>query len=561
MRVLQLHVDFIEYEPLRKEIEIAEEASKEKKRYEDAIVLLCAIEEGDSEELFDQLVKELKDFSNKFNCKRVVVYPYAHLSNELAEPSKALSLIKKLRELLAKKGFETHAAPFGWNKRLHFLTKSHPMAEQLRVYGKKAKKVKRKKVNLNAIIARLGKPPSMEKEKLTEYDHRILGQKLDLFSFHEVAVGQPFIHHKGMIILNELMEFWRKLHHENGYIEVKTPILYSRVLWDISGHMEYYRDFMFFTQVDEEEYALKPMNCPAHIIIYKSKKRSYKELPLRICEFGLVHRNELSGVLSGLLRVRALTQDDAHIFVREDQIEEEIINIISLVDKIYRTFGFNYTVELSTRPEKYMGSLEIWNKAEDALKRALEKHKIEFRINEGEGAFYGPKIDFHIEDVHKRKWQCATIQLDFLLPQRFKLSYVGKDGKEHMPVMIHRVIFGSLERFLGILVEHYKGAFPVWLSPVQAIVLPISEKVFDYANEIYKKIKQNGIRVEINYEGTIQKRIREAQLQKIPYMIIVGSREKSSGTISIRTRDNQIRHKVGLEEFLEEIKSKIEAKL
>ncbi len=561
MRVLQIHAEFIEYEPIKKEIAIADEAKKEVKKYEDVLVLFTAIEEDDEENLLTQLVEEVKKFSQDFKISRIVVYPYAHLSNNLAEPAKAREMINKLAKLLEQEGFEVYKAPFGWMKRLHFNTKSHPMAEQLRVYGKEAKKVKKKRKNIRAILARLGKPPSFEKEKLSDYDHRIIGIKQDLFSFHEVAVGQPFIHKKGMIILNELMKFWRKLHEDYGYLEVRTPILYSKVLWEISGHLDYYKEFMFFTRMDDEEYALKPMNCPAHIIIYKSKKRSYKEMPIRICEFGLVHRHELSGVLSGLFRVRALTQDDAHIFVREDQIEEEISNVIELVHKIYSTFGFSYNVELSTRPEKYMGSLEIWNKAEEALKQALKKKGIKFSINEGEGAFYGPKIDFHIEDVHGRKWQCATIQLDFMLPERFKLSYVDKDGQEKRPVMIHRVIFGSLERFLGILTEHYKGAFPVWLSPVQAIIIPVSEKHFDYAREVYEALKSNNVRVELSLEGTVQKRIREAQIQKIPYMLVVGEQEKQNKTLAIRMRSGEVKKNVKLDEFLQEIKGAVAKKL
>ncbi|MDI6907519.1 MAG: threonine--tRNA ligase [Thermoanaerobacterales bacterium] len=375
-------------------------------------------------------------------------------------------------------------------------------------------------------------------EEAKRRDHRRLGAELDLFSIQEEGPGFPFFHPKGMVLRNELEQFWRDAHRKAGYQEIRTPIILRRELWERSGHWDHYKENMYFTTIDEADYAVKPMNCPGSILIYRSKIHSYRELPIRLGELGLVHRHELSGVLHGLMRVRCFTQDDAHIYCRPDQVEEEIVRIIDLVEHIYRdVFGFDYHVELSTKPEKAMGSDEIWELATDALRNALETRGLPYKVNEGDGAFYGPKIDFHLRDSIGRTWQCGTIQADFLMPEKFDLFYIGEDGERHRPVMIHRVVFGSIERFIAILTEHFAGAFPLWLAPVQVKVLPITDRQAGYAREVTRRLDGQGLRVE--YDGRNEKigyKIREAQVQKIPYMLVVGEREVENGTVAVRHR-------------------------
>ena len=374
-------------------------------------------------------------------------------------------------------------------------------------------------------------------EEAAKRDHRKLGQQLDLFSIHEEGPGFPFFHPKGMVLKNQLIEFWREEHRKAGYQEIQTPMILSEELWHKSGHWDHYKENMYFTKIDDHDFAIKPMNCPGGILMYKRQLHSYRDLPIRMGELGLVHRHELSGTLHGLMRVRAFTQDDAHIFMLPEQIEEEIAAVVRLVDKFYRLFGFSYHVELSTRPEKALGSEEIWDKATRTLEATLQKLGQDYKVNEGDGAFYGPKIDFHLKDSIGRTWQCGTIQLDFMLPERFDLTYIGADGAKHRPVMIHRVIYGSIERFIAILTEHYAGAFPLWLAPVQVVVLPLGGSQNAYAQEEKKKLEDSGLRVEVDArDEKLGYRIREAQLQKIPYMIILGPKEEEGKTLSVRSR-------------------------
>ncbi|GBF12425.1 threonine--tRNA ligase [Tepidibacillus sp. HK-1] len=374
-------------------------------------------------------------------------------------------------------------------------------------------------------------------EEAKKRDHRKLGRELELYMFSDEAPGMPFYLENGMIIRNQLENFSRKLQEEAGYREVRTPLVMNQRLWEQSGHWEHYKENMYFTDVDDTKFALKPMNCPGHMLIYKNQLHSYRDLPLRIAEFGQVHRHELSGALNGMMRVRTFTQDDAHIFVRPDQIESEIKEVIKLIDKIYSVFGFDYKVELSTRPEDSMGSDELWEQAETALKNVLDHLGMEYTINEGDGAFYGPKIDFHILDALKRSWQLATIQLDFQMPEKFDLHYIGEDNQRHRPVVIHRAIMGSIDRFIGIITEHYAGAFPTWLAPVQAKLLPIAEPHHDYAKEVLKRMQEKGIRVQLDDRNEkIGYKIREAQLQKVPYMLVIGDKEMENGTLSVRKR-------------------------
>lgn len=388
-------------------------------------------------------------------------------------------------------------------------------------------------------------------EEAKKRDHRKLGRELKLFEIMDEGPGFPFFLPKGVILKNILIDYWRKLHNEAGYVEIETPIMLNKELWIRSGHWDHYKENMYTSMIDNKEFALKPMNCPGGMLVYKSEGHSYRDLPLRVGELGRVHRHEISGALHGLMRVRAFTQDDAHIFMLPEQIKSEILGVIKLIDEVYDTLGFKYNVELSTRPEDYMGSDEEWNMAERSLKEALDEGGLDYKINEGDGAFYGPKIDFHIEDSLGRSWQCGTIQLDFQLPQRFELEYIGSDGGKHRPIVIHRVIFGSIERFIGILIEHFAGKFPVWLSPIQVKVLPISDSFMEYGHEVIDKLRKYGIRCEIdNRSEKIGYKIREARNERIPYMIIVGEKEKNHENISLRSRDMGEEGSTSLEEFI-----------
>lgn len=374
-------------------------------------------------------------------------------------------------------------------------------------------------------------------EEAAKRDHRKLGKELDLFSIQDEGPGFPFFHPNGMIVRNELEDYWRKIHREYGYQEIKTPMILSRSLWEQSGHWDHYRENMYFTQIDELDFAIKPMNCPGGMLVYKTKPHSYKELPIRAGELGLVHRHELSGALHGLFRVRCFTQDDAHIFMMPSQIKEEIQNVIKLFDQVYGTFGLKYHAELSTRPEDSMGDAETWEKTTNALRDAMEDFGLEYVVNEGDGAFYGPKIDFHLTDSIGRTWQCGTIQLDMQLPEKFDLTYTGEDGLKHRPVMIHRVVYGSIERFIGILIEHYAGAFPAWLAPTQVRILPITDKHVAYAKELNDKMFALGLRVYLDDRNEkIGYKIREAQVQKIPYMLVIGDKEVEEGAVAVRRR-------------------------
>jgi threonyl-tRNA synthetase len=398
-------------------------------------------------------------------------------------------------------------------------------------------------------------------EEAKKRDHRKLGRELDLFDIYEEGPGFPFFLPKGMVLRNQLEQFWREEHIKRGYQEIRTPMILSEELWHRSGHWDHYKDNMYTTKIDNADFAIKPMNCPGGMLVYKRKMHSYRDLPERLAELGLVHRHELSGALHGLMRVRCFTQDDAHIFMTPDQIESEILGVMSLIDSFYKVFGFDYSLELSTRPEDSMGTDEQWEMATNALIHALKANGKPYEINEGDGAFYGPKIDFHLRDSLGRTWQCGTIQLDFQMPERFDLTYTGEDGEKHRPVMVHRVVFGSIERFIAILTEHYAGAFPMWLAPVQVKVLPISDVTRDYAQKITDQLEAAGIRVEIDTRNEkIGYKIREAQLQKIPYMLVVGEKEQQNGTVSVRGRKAGDLGSMTLEAFLKKAKEEIDTK-
>jgi len=393
----------------------------------------------------------------------------------------------------------------------------------------------------------------LEEAKLR--DHRKLGRELDLFALYDEGPGFPFFYPKGMIVRNELVSYWREEHRKAGYVEISTPLILNEELWHRSGHWDHYKNNMYFTKIDDLGYAVKPMNCPGGMLVYKRHMWSYRDLPIRMAELGLVHRHELSGALHGLMRVRNFTQDDAHIYMTPEHVPEEIASVIDLVDRIYKVFGFNYRVELSTRPDDFMGEIETWNMAEKILEDVLLDKGVNYRINPGDGAFYGPKIDFHLVDCIGRSWQCATLQLDFQMPERFELEYTGADGEKHRPVMIHRTVFGSLERFIAILTEHYAGAFPLWLAPVQVAVLPITDRAHDYARSVTVKLTDAGFRAETDLRNEkIGYKIREAQLQKIPYMLVLGDKEAESGMVTVRKRAEGDIGSEGLDGFIAKIK-------
>ena len=398
-------------------------------------------------------------------------------------------------------------------------------------------------------------------EEAKKRDHRKLGRELGLFMLADEGPGFPFFLPMGMVLKNTLIDYWREIHNREGYVEISTPMMLNRQLWETSGHWDHYKENMYTTEIDDTTFAIKPMNCPGGMLVYKSELRSYRDLPLRMGELGLVHRHEKSGTLHGLMRVRCFTQDDAHIFMTADQITDEIKGVVRLIDEVYSLFGFKYHVELSTRPENSIGSDEDWELATEGLRQALNEMNLDYIVNEGDGAFYGPKIDFHLEDSIGRTWQCGTIQLDFQLPMRFHAEYTGADGQKHQPIMIHRVVFGSIERFIGILIEHYAGKFPAWLAPVQVMLLPIADRNNDYADGIVAKMKQAGIRCEIDkrQEKTGFK-IREAQLAKVPYMLVIGDKEQESGTVSVRKRDSNETSVMQADAFIEMLLNEIRSR-
>jgi threonyl-tRNA synthetase len=424
----------------------------------------------------------------------------------------------------------------------------------------------------NKMLSRIYGTSFTKKAELDEYiekleeakkrDHRKLGKELELFAMFDEGPGFPFFLPKGMVLRNTLIEYWREVHKKANYQEISTPIILNKDLWIRSGHWEHYSENMYTTKVDDLDFCVKPMNCPGGMLVYKNKMHSYRDLPLRVGELGLVHRHEMSGALHGLMRVRNFTQDDAHIFMLPEQIKDEIVGVINLIDEVYKVFGFKYHMELSTRPEDSMGKDEDWEMATNALREALEENNLDYIVNEGDGAFYGPKIDCHLEDCLGRTWQCGTIQLDFQLPERFELEYTGKDGAKHRPVMIHRVVFGSIERFIGILIEHFAGAFPTWVAPVQAKVLPISDKYNDYANKVVSTLKDQGIRVELDDRAEkIGYKIREGRMERVPYLLIVGQKEQEEGLVAVRSRANGDEGGIVLDDLIARMKEEIKNKV
>ncbi len=536
MKTLNLHVDYIKFKALKKALKSVADLSEEEKKekhVKDCLVVLTAVEKTDKDikAVVKEFVKSIKDIAKQVKTKNIVLYPYAHLSKNLGSPDIAQKILIETEKSL--KGFKVSRAPFGYYKEFELKVKGHPLSELSReiiVAGKEDEKYDHKQ-----LLREISKS-KLDSSKLKENDHRIIGKQMDLFSFNEVAPGMVFWHNNGLIIRKELIDFARELLRKSGYKEVMTPQILDKKLWQISGHWEKYKENIFLTEYEKRDFAVKPMNCPGGLLIYKNTPKSYKDLPLKSGEFGIVHRQELSGVLGGLFRVIQFTQDDAHVFCTEKQLEEEISKLIDLVNVFYSKFNFNYTIELSTRPEKRIGSDKIWDKAEKALKDVLNKRKVKYKINKGDGAFYGPKIDFHLKDSLNRTWQCGTIQVDFSMPERFELEYTDKDNKKKRPIMIHRAIYGSLERFIGILLEHYNGRLPTWLAPIQVRVLNFTDRNTKYAKKIIKKLGDiPNIRLDADFQQkTIPAKIKDAELMKIPYILVVGDKEEKENKVAVR---------------------------
>ena len=551
---------------MKKALKNVEELSgkeKDEKTVKEALVILTAVEKGDENisVSVDKLAENVKDIAKQVNAKNVVLYPYAHLSSNLSSPDVAVKVLEEAEKKL-KKNFNVSRAPFGYYKEFELKVKGHPLSElsrEIKADGSGGKSIE-EKYEPKQLLKEISKS-KLDSSKLKDNDHRIIGQQMDLFSFSEVAPGMVFWHNNGLTIRNELINFWREIHKKNSYEEISTPQIMDKKLWQISGHWEKYKENIFLTEYEKRKFAVKPMNCPGGMLVYKSRPKSYKDLPLRVGELGVVHRQELSGVLGGLFRVIQFTQDDAHIFCTEKDLETELIAVMELIDFVYKKFNLTYRTELSTRPEKRIGDDKIWDKAEKFLETVLKKKKMNFKINKGDGAFYGPKIDFHIKDSLGREWQCATLQLDFAMPERFELEYTDKDNTKKRPIMLHRVVYGALERFIGILIEHYNGRFPTWLAPMQVRVLSFTDRNVDYAKKIVEKLGKEipNLRIDADFsQTTVQSKVKDAEIMRIPYIIVVGDKEEKEKTIAVRVKGNSKIQTMKLDDFEEKLEEEIE---
>ncbi len=564
MKIITLHCDYIKFKPLKKALKNAEELkSSDETQVKEPLVVLTAVEKGDTDKEVKNLVESVVKTAKEVKAKHIVLYPYAHLSSNLSDPKTALEYMQEAENCLSTEGFKVTRAPFGHYKSFELKCKGHPLSELSKQFSpaeNKGSKPKEETFEPSQLLKEISRS-KLDTSKLKDNDHRILGQKLDLFSFNEISPGQIFWHRNGLVIYNNLVEFIRSLITPLNYQEISTPQILENKLWKVSGHWNHYKENMFITDYESRDFGVKPMNCPGSMLVYKTKTRSYKDLPLKLAEFGVVHRKELSGVLAGLFRVVKFTQDDAHIFCTEEQIESEVLEILNLVKKVYKdTFNFDYSLELSTRPEKFLGDRKSWDLAEKALENSLKKSKAKYKINKGDGAFYGPKVDIHIKDSLGRSWQCATIQLDMQMPQRFEISYIGKDNKPHTPVVIHRAIFGSVERFIGILLEHLNGNLPLWLSPTQARIINFTDRNEKYSQKILNDIKSQipGLRIDSDFRSTIiNEKVRDAEMLKINYIIVIGEKEESSKTLAVR-QNGKPKFGVKIQDFVKEIKDKIE---
>ncbi len=562
MKTLNLHCDYIKFKALKKALKQIEEISPNQElvgESKECLVVLTAIEKNDNtKESIELLIKDIENILSQLQTKNIVLYPYAHLSKNLGNPQIAIEILEKTYSILKEK-YNVIKAPFGYYKQFELKVKGHPLSELSREININEEKQEEISEKLREQFLKDISKSKLDTSKLKENDHRIIGKKMDLWSFNPVAPGMVFWHNKGLKIKNNLIKLWRELHREADYQEISTPQVMDRKLWEISGHWSKYGENNFKTNYEGRDFIVKPMNCPGGMLVYKTSPKSYKDLPLRVGEIGTVHRVELSGVLAGLFRVIQFNQDDAHIFCTEEQLEKEVKAIIELINKTFSYFKLEFDhVELSTRPEKRIGNDKIWDLSEKALENILIKTKMKYTINKGDGAFYGPKIDFHLKDSLNRTWQCSTIQLDMALPERFDLTYTDEKGNEKRPIMLHRVIYGSIERFIGIITEHLNGKYPLWLSPNQIKILTLNDNTKKYAQEIYQKLFNEGFEVELDERNeTMNKKVRDAQIQRYNYILTIGEKELKENKIAIKRRDEKEIQTISLEEFIRIIKEEI----
>lgn len=564
MKTLNLHVDYIEWEGLKKALKSMEDLSDDeikKQKVEEALVVMTAVEKNDSMEMLDKYLDDIRTIASQIGAKNIVLYPYAHLSSNLGKPELAVEFLKAAEAKLLEDGVSVYRAPFGYYKAFELRVKGHPLSELARsivIEGNEEAVRDLTDEERRKMVREISKS-KLDTSKLAENDHRIIGKKMDLWSFNPVAPGMVFWHDKGLHIKNKLVEYWREIHRDARYQEISTPQIMDRKLWEISGHWSKYGENNFKTGYEGRDFLVKPMNCPGGMLVYKTTPKTYKDLPLRVGEIGVVHRVELSGVLSGLFRVIQFTQDDAHIFCTEEQLENEVVRIIDLVELVRKNFGLEFDhVELSTRPEKRIGREELWDLAELSLEKVLKSQNMNFVVNEGDGAFYGPKIDFHLKDSLGRTWQCATIQLDMALPERFELEYQDMNGDMKRPIMLHRVVYGSLERFIGMITENYNGKFPLWISPNQVKILTVSEKSDVFAKEVYDRLFMEGFMVELdNRDESIGKKVREASIERFNYMLTIGDGEASENVVSVKKNGEKEIEKMSVDDFVVKLKEEI----
>ena len=564
MKILCLHCDYIEWQGLKKALKSMEDLTAEeiaKKKVDECLVVLTAVEKGDNvEESVPLLIENIQKIAKDVKAENIVLYPYAHLSSNLGAPKIAVEILKDAEKKL-KKEFKVSRAPFGYYKSFELKVKGHPLSELSREIVVKGNEqvIELDDKERGKLLHELSKS-RLDTSKLAENDHRIIGKKMNLWSFNAAAPGMVFWHDKGLHIKNKLIDYWREVHRKANYEEISTPQIMDRKLWEVSGHWEKYHENMFTSDYEKRDFAVKPMNCPGGMLVYKATPKSYRDLPLRAGELGIVHRQELSGVLAGLFRVIQFTQDDAHIFCTEDQLEDEIGKIIDLINEMFGVMGLTLDhVELCTRPEKRIGEERFWDLAEKSLDNVLKARKMKCQLNKGDGAFYGPKIDFHLKDSLNRTWQCSTIQLDMALPERFELEYSGEDGKMKSPIMLHRVIYGSIERFMGIITEQYNGKFPMWLSPNQVKVMTMNDSVHDYAKEVYDLFYAADLRVELDSRNeSIGKKVREASIDRFNYLVTIGENEAKEKVVAVKKRDEKEVVKYKLDEFISMLKEEIQ---
>ncbi|MCH7850254.1 MAG: threonine--tRNA ligase [Nanoarchaeota archaeon] len=569
MKTLNLHCDYIKFKALKKALKTVDEIAPNQNLEGEAtecLVVLTAIEKGDNEQAVENMVESIKDIANQVGAKNIVLYPYAHLSSNLASPKLAVKLMNEIASKLSD--FKLTRAPFGYYKSFELKVKGHPLSElsrEFQIVGNEEKEEDLSDEERKALLRQISKA-TLDTSKLKDNDHRIIGRKMDLWSFNNVAPGMVFWHEKGLHIKHKLIDSWREIHKIAGYHETSTPQIMDRKLWEVSGHWKLYHEHMFTSMYEKREFAVKPMNCPGAMLIYKNSPKSYKDLPLRLSEIGVVHRKELSGTLAGLFRVIQMTQDDAHIFCTKKQLHEEVLKVINLFTGLLGQFGFeDYRFTISTRSkkksDKYLGDNTLWNSAEKTLAKGLDELKLKYTNEPGEAKFYGPSLDLQIKDSLGREWQCSTLQLDFALPERFGIKYTDENGNEMTPILLHRVVYGSLERFIGIITEHLNGKFPMWISPNQVMVINTNDDSKDYAKKIKEDLFNSGFRVEINDKNeSVGKKVREASIQRFNYIATVGGGEKEKNTIAVKKRDEKDIQTMSLEDFKNMLKEEIDSK-